>query len=91
MATLDDPPTLPLFSAANNIKRCNNNYVNNNNNIQSVQAPNPFYSPTGFFLLYPGMFNQNYNNFANNLTHNCYRRYFANLLQNNCQRLAPGR
>ena len=67
---MDDPPTLPLFSAAKNTKKCNNN--NNLQNIQqnisnTTQAPNQFYPPTGFFLVYPGMFNQPYNNFPNSL------------------------
>ncbi|CAB4401622.1 unnamed protein product [Rhizophagus irregularis] len=83
-ATLDDPPTLPLFSAAKNAKKrnnnnysqniqqnipCNNNYSQNiQQNIPStMQASNQFYPPTGFFLLYPGMFNQPYNNFPNSL------------------------
>ncbi|CAB4425909.1 unnamed protein product [Rhizophagus irregularis] len=83
-ATLDDPPTLPLFSAAKNAKKrnnnnysqniqqnipCNNNYSQNiQQNIPStMQASNQFYPPTGFFLLYPGMFNQPYNNFQNSL------------------------
>ncbi|RGB23340.1 hypothetical protein C1646_779117 [Rhizophagus diaphanus] len=69
-ATLDDPLTLPLFSAAKNAKKCNNN--NNSQNIQqnipsATQVSNQFYPLTGFFLLYPGMFNQSYNNFPNSL------------------------
>lgn len=67
---MDDPPTLPLFSAAKNAKKCNNN--NNSQNIQqnipsSTQVSNQFYPPTGFFLLCASMFNQPYNNFPNNL------------------------
>ena len=67
---------MPLFNATHNTKKCSkSNAIANNNdimipnvpNVQGTQIPNPFYSPPGFFLLYPGMFNQPYNNFTNTL------------------------
>ncbi|CAB4401309.1 unnamed protein product [Rhizophagus irregularis] len=57
IATLDDPPTLPLFDATNNSTK------KSNNNTQNTQASNPFHLPAGFFPMFfhPAMFNQ-YNN-----------------------------
>ncbi|CAB4381739.1 unnamed protein product [Rhizophagus irregularis] len=70
LATLDDPPTLPLFDASNTTKKQNSNN-NNTQNTQNAQSSNSFYSQAGYFpiLVHPGMFNQQSNNynFSNNL------------------------
>ncbi|PKK61668.1 hypothetical protein RhiirC2_791470, partial [Rhizophagus irregularis] len=54
LATLDDPPTLPLFDASNTTKKQNSNN-NNTQNTQNAQSSNSFYSQAGYFpiLVHP--------------------------------------
>ncbi|CAB4391920.1 unnamed protein product [Rhizophagus irregularis] len=54
LATLDDPPMLPLFDASNTTKKQNSNN-NNTQNTQNAQSSNSFYSQAGYFpiLVHP--------------------------------------
>lgn len=55
MATLDEPPTLPLFDVTNSVKRSVNSQ---NSTVQTSNSfyPSPFIMPFSFY--HPNMFNQ---------------------------------
>jgi len=62
LATLDNPPTLPLFDATNSTKKTNNDLQNSNIQTSNIQTSNASY-PSPFILMpfpfyYLNMFNQ---------------------------------